>query len=227
MKNLIGLCGNSKSGKNFVADWLKQVKSYETQLAFAEPIKQILNLGLGIPEQFLWGEHKDHKHTLNLTKFLKSQRNLFPVALDILGDVVYGAEDSINSWFMDELLRAVRTGGNILTVEPRGMMQRLGTEWGREQVHQDLWVDHLLMNLPSEGKKTITDVRFTNEIKRIRESGGEVYRVRRQGQNFLSSHDSEFQLTLIPDSCFDKILDLPEGEGAAQLYLGESFHGAV
>lgn len=58
-------------------------------------------------------------------------------------------------------------------VTPRHMMQTLGTEWGRRLIHPDIWVigavkwtDEKLSN----GVKVIfDDVRFPNEIARMRE----------------------------------------------------------
>jgi hypothetical protein len=54
----------------------------------------------------------------------------------------------------------------------------MGTEAGRNVFHQDLWVISLLNR--SQGKNVVvTDVRFKNEVKAIRDANGLVIRVRR------------------------------------------------
>lgn len=70
-------------------------------------------------------------------------------------------------------------------VTPRTVMQRMGTEMGR-QLDQDLWrksLERRLMKLMEQDEENIpvgvaiTDVRFPNEADGIRALGGEVWRV--------------------------------------------------
>lgn len=64
---------------------------------------------------------------------------------------------------------------------PRLALQLMGTEAGRDVFHPDLWV-HTVMRRCSQFPElnyVIADVRFPNEIKAIRDSGGKVVRVRR------------------------------------------------
>ena len=64
------------------------------------------------------------------------------------------------------------------TFTPRLALQLMGTEAGRNVFHQDLWVISLLNR--SQGKNVVvTDVRFKNEVKAIRDANGLVIRVRR------------------------------------------------
>jgi hypothetical protein len=63
---------------------------------------------------------------------------------------------------------------------PRLAMQLMGTEAGRDVFHRDLWVHTVARRI--EGSKSnfvIPDVRFPNEIKFIRDSGGFIIRVSR------------------------------------------------
>lgn len=66
---------------------------------------------------------------------------------------------------------------------PRFAMQTLGTEWGREIIDQDVWVNvwrhelHTLLHKtrPYEDIVVVTDdVRFPNEVRAIRDVGGAV-----------------------------------------------------
>lgn len=62
---------------------------------------------------------------------------------------------------------------------PRLALQLMGTEAGRDVFHPDLWVHTVMRRCKPENNYVIADVRFPNEIKAIRDSGGKVVRVRR------------------------------------------------
>jgi hypothetical protein len=67
---------------------------------------------------------------------------------------------------------------------PRQMLQTLGTEWGRDSVRKDVWLQlcqRRIETLRSHGAGpiVIADVRFDNEAAMIRSSGGQVWHVRR------------------------------------------------
>ena len=64
---------------------------------------------------------------------------------------------------------------------PRLALQLMGTEAGRGVFHPDLWV-HTVMRRCEQApwnNYVIADVRFPNEIRAIKDSGGKVIRVRR------------------------------------------------
>ena len=73
---------------------------------------------------------------------------------------------------------------------PRTMMQTLGTEWGREMIHPELWVRSLFQRLPRAGA-VVCDVRFDNEAQAIQAHGGIILRVVRPGQASEDEHVSE------------------------------------
>jgi hypothetical protein len=56
----------------------------------------------------------------------------------------------------------------------RHMAQTLGTEWGRALIHDDIWVIAALSNLKEDGSYVLSDTRFENEARRIRDMGGLV-----------------------------------------------------
>lgn len=78
---------------------------------------------------------------------------------------------------------------------PRQMAQALGTEWGRERVHPQLWI--LMAQRRWDAAKAagkdlvITDVRFANEADWISSQGGHVIGLDRPGVEVVSSHASE------------------------------------
>lgn len=67
---------------------------------------------------------------------------------------------------------------------PRALMQTLGTEWGRNLVHPDIWLRNAARRLDRlrrfAGGAVITDVRFENEAAWVRRQGGEVWHVLRR-----------------------------------------------
>jgi len=57
---------------------------------------------------------------------------------------------------------------------PRELMQSLGTGWGRDTIHPDLWLNRVkrrVANLGSRFNYIIPDVRFQNEADWVREQG--------------------------------------------------------
>lgn len=83
-------------------------------------------------------------------------------------------------------------------VSPRRMLQTLGTEWGRDTIHPDLWVEAWLAQVAAARGRDIvaTDVRFVNEANAIRSLGGRVWMVIRPGADCALSgaaaaHSSE------------------------------------
>ena len=54
---------------------------------------------------------------------------------------------------------------------PRELAQTLGTDWGRNMVNENIWVDATLRMLDT-GNFVFTDVRFPNEARAIRQRGG-------------------------------------------------------
>jgi hypothetical protein len=61
----------------------------------------------------------------------------------------------------------------------RRLLQRYGTEGGRNIHGQDCWVDALRVDMKPGVDYVITDVRFPNEAEAIHEWGGKMWRVER------------------------------------------------
>lgn len=100
----------------------------------------------------------------------------------------------------------------------RQMAQTLGTEWGREQVNQNLWVLHAwerAKKFHAEGKHVVvTDVRFNNEADFLREHGATVWHVVRPNVQAVQAHVSEAGIlwstedfTIVNNSTVEDLLD--------------------
>lgn len=77
---------------------------------------------------------------------------------------------------------------------PRHMMQILGTEWGREMVHGNIWVE-AFARLNAGKCVIVPDVRFENEAELVREHGVLIHLVGRGGieGNHVSENAIEFK----------------------------------
>lgn len=78
--------------------------------------------------------------------------------------------------------------------EIRRLLQRLGTEAGRQTLWDSIWIDAAFANQPDDAKIVVGDCRFRNEAQAIRERGGKIVRVTRAGVGPANSHISEHDL---------------------------------
>ena len=77
--------------------------------------------------------------------------------------------------------------------EIRRLLQVLGTDAGRKILGENIWVDTVL-NKVKDKNVVITDCRFPNEAKALKNSGGFVVRVERPGMAAINNHLSETSL---------------------------------
>jgi hypothetical protein len=80
------------------------------------------------------------------------------------------------------------------STEIRPLLQRMGTEVGREMFGEDFWVDHALSSIPDGAKVVFSDVRYPNEADAVRKLGGQVWRIERDGYGPANDHTSEHAL---------------------------------
>lgn len=100
----------------------------------------------------------------------------------------------------------------------RSMMQTLGTEWGRDCVHPDIWVRVAMANLPRN--VVFDDVRFPNEAVAIRAAGGVIVGLTGRG-GIIGSHVSE--AGVVPDFEIDNTGSVSDtAEAITRTALGRS-----
>ena len=81
---------------------------------------------------------------------------------------------------------------------PRYAMQTLGTEWGRDLISPDLWVNVVkydILQRPTRDNIVIDDCRFHNEVGMILSLGGIVIYIDRGGES--GNHASESGIKLL------------------------------
>ena len=87
----------------------------------------------------------------------------------------------------------------------REILQGVGQ--GMRDIYEDVWTDIAINNAVKLELAVITDVRFPNEVKLIKEKGGMVWKVIRPGHNGtqFDKDISETALDSMPDDVFDAI----------------------
>lgn len=113
--------------------------------------------------------------------FAEPIKHMLRAGFDLTDDQLYGAEkEKIIPW---------------LGVSPRRLAQTLGTEWGRHQVADDVWVrlaQRWLNALPRWWPGAVfSDIRFENEAAFVRRNGGTVVHLVREDAPEVEAHASE------------------------------------
>lgn len=125
-------------------------------------------------------EHLHSHHCLNRYAFADPMKTMLG---SVFGDRFYGGDrESPIDW---------------LGKSPRQLMQTLGTEWGRNCVHPELWTllaeqEWLLTKARGHAiGLVISDVRFHNEADMILRNGGSLVHVVRDTAEAVNAHASE------------------------------------
>lgn len=85
----------------------------------------------------------------------------------------------------------------------RELLQRMGTEVGRQIFSENCWIDIARRKADGLQKIVFTDTRFTNEAELIKSLGGRVVRIERDGVAAINSHISDKPL---PDYLIDLVI---------------------
>lgn len=89
---------------------------------------------------------------------------------------------------------------------PRELMQTLGTEWGRNLVGPDFWVNCWVKSAENYEKIVVDDIRFQNEFRMVKKLGGIIIRILRPKTESNHDHISE-QFFQTMSSNFDLVND--------------------
>lgn len=162
---IVGLTGLKGSGKDTVGAYLVKDHQFE-RLAFADPLKKSVAALLDIPYSQI-DRMKNNPHAV--------------LTLAVKQSVYVSGAPTANM---------VSEQKNITM---RQFLQRYGTEAHRELFGTDFWID---LTLPVQGYYpgraiVVTDVRFDNEAARVRQLGGVVWAVERDGLPSGDTHASE------------------------------------
>jgi hypothetical protein len=78
--------------------------------------------------------------------------------------------------------------------EARSLLQRFGTEVGRDMFGKDFWVNQALLRAKEHENVVFADTRFENEAEAIQANGGQVWRIEKYGHGPVNGHPSETAL---------------------------------
>lgn len=151
MSQIIGIIGFKGSGKDTVGDFL--VRDYEYgRDSFAGSLKDAVAAIFGWERDLIEGATKESREW----------------------------REQPDTWW-EEKLDWINHPGRYISERftPRVALQFWGTDLLRKNFHNDLWIMSLQNRLRTKGRTVITDCRFPNEFKAIKEVGGQVWRVRR------------------------------------------------
>ena len=209
--NLVGISGKIGSGKDEVGkilqylhsdSYLKYDVTYEQYLdlvvqpdvnskwkikKFAYKVKQIVSTLTGIPIEDLekeeiknsyLGEEWDRFFVITPQKF----ENPIVEECDSLSEVYAFGKIDMNSKL------------EIRRYTVRDLFIKIGNGL-RESIHKDIWVKGLFSNYTSDQKWLITDLRYKNEYKKIKENKGICIRINRpDNKNTPINNPSETEL---------------------------------
>lgn len=194
MKTMIAFCGLAGSGKDTACDHLVKHHGFK-KTSFAAPLKQMVKIAFGFTDEQLYGPSPKREEQDKCYPFSGVCVACGGNCRLVTGDVYVGDHYSCTLCFR----------GYPKYINARIALQTLGTEWGR-RLNEDVWaragVNHMLNN---EGDRwCLSDLRFANELKAVKEAGGVVVRLTRG--EVQHSHPSEIELTHIPLSHFDHVI---------------------
>ena len=169
--NLIGISGKISSGKDLAGKILNDLSGdiFENK-KFADKLKDMVCLFIGCTREQL--EDREFKEK----ELGEEWRQYFNDDYDLVCE----KESTFSS---------------LLT--PRKLLQLLGTEAGRQVIHNNIWVNALFADYDTssnyDSNWIITDVRFPNECQAIKDRGGIVIKINRDS-DVVDNHSSETAL---------------------------------
>jgi hypothetical protein len=140
------------------------------------------------------GEYLVKKHDFVRVSFADAVRE----SLFALNPVVVINPDEAR--LVDNLMGVVRVRPLVAKVgwerakkvkEVRELLQRMGTEVGRDIFGYNCWIDIAHRKAILYDKIVFTDVRFENEARFVKSLGGKVVRVNREGVGSVNGHASD------------------------------------
>jgi hypothetical protein len=177
MSNLIGISGKMGSGKDTVAELIQY-------LDFCNRWKSRVDLSTyrTLPRMASCWQNK---------KFAAKVKTIVHLLTGISAENLECPD-----------VKASRLGPEWGSITIREMLQKVGTDAIRENLHPDAWVNALFTDFHPDSKWVISDVRFPNEAEAVERRGGLLLRVERP----LKSNDRHKSEKALDDWKFDHVI---------------------
>jgi len=118
----------------------------------------------------------EQKHGFRRDSFAKSLKDAVSAMFNWDREMLEGNGDDSRQWREQPDEFWSKKFGK--TVTPRWVLQHFGTEVMRQHMHDAIWIDSCLSRY--DGKPTvISDTRFQNELRTIKENSGQIILVKR------------------------------------------------
>lgn len=125
--------------------------------------------------------------------------------------------ETVDTWWAERL--------NMPDLTPRLVLQKWGTEVARRSWHDDIWIASLENKLSrTQEDIVITDVRFPNEIRAVKDAGGTVIRVVRGPEPDWYTTALGANAGILPDQEQLKQLGIHPSETA---WIGTNFDAVI
>lgn len=170
-KNLIGISGKKRSGKNATATIINEMifRSKEEKGEFSNALP-----------------YQEKSFAYLVKKF----------ASELTGIPMEGWEtEADKALFLGPEWNYQDETGNKVAMTRRMMLKKLGSDACNQNLHKNCWVNGLFQNYDAATSKwMVTDVRFPQEVEAIRNRDGIVIRVVRPATEDKDAHISETAL---------------------------------
>jgi hypothetical protein len=249
-RNIVMIGGRAGSGKDTVGKYL-QDRYGAVPLGQADPLKRFLVQLMGFSNDQLWGP--SHLRNQRDSSFDNITPERMEAVLDSLDNRFWDgtAGEAVRSWRLDDSyddhvatidslydnwFRPVVLSrvANYQGITPRLLLQTLGTDWGRNTISQDMWIDYAvrladlllwggfdyqresgLVSRPGARAPfvIIPDLRFLNEFEKVSNAGGICIKIERDVNRSevasagIQNHQSEEEIDQIPRGEFDYIIE--------------------
>lgn len=168
---IIGLSGYAGVGKDTLANYIVKLDPSFKIKKFSGKLKIIAEILTGIPAANFESQELKNKSLEGWDTWAYKARND--------GDDVFPK-------YNGEPYRKAMT--------VRELLQKLGTDAIRDNLHEDAWVNALFCDYHQNENWIITDMRFPNEYDAVKKFGGMTVRLWRPNINPVNYHESEVAL---------------------------------
>jgi hypothetical protein len=193
VSTIIGMYGNAGVGKDTIADIITDIQSKYHKVRFGDYVRDIVNFVFGVQRDEMETTEQKNKEIPNkyIEKSILKERLMFMIKY-IIGEI----EDEEETNEKIDMMISVLTNDydddyyEFIPKTVRQAMQLTGTECFRELYGNDVFIKKLFNDYKNQNI-VISDLRFEDECKAVKEHGGIIFYVGRRSIVNNDKHVSE------------------------------------